>query len=114
MGNLVGGGLCSERTGNILGVYMPWAVSWMLYQGDAIKEFVSWGGVLCISVVCFLAPLFIALEVTEKSRIMGSIDVFSGFLQTRDQEIECLWLVLATSFFVVSLAITDLALHETM
>eukprot|EP00550_Attheya_septentrionalis_P006573 CAMPEP_0198290160 /NCGR_PEP_ID=MMETSP1449-20131203/8119_1 /TAXON_ID=420275 /ORGANISM="Attheya septentrionalis, Strain CCMP2084" /LENGTH=421 /DNA_ID=CAMNT_0043988619 /DNA_START=161 /DNA_END=1423 /DNA_ORIENTATION=- len=40
--NLVGSGLCSQKTGNFFAVYLPWALSWTLYFGESVKELLSW------------------------------------------------------------------------
>eukprot|EP00593_Proboscia_inermis_P015434 CAMPEP_0171325484 /NCGR_PEP_ID=MMETSP0816-20121228/116834_1 /TAXON_ID=420281 /ORGANISM="Proboscia inermis, Strain CCAP1064/1" /LENGTH=253 /DNA_ID=CAMNT_0011824667 /DNA_START=454 /DNA_END=1215 /DNA_ORIENTATION=- len=110
--NLVGSGLCSERTGNILAVYVPWTLSWMLYQGDAIKELISWGGVICISFVCFLAPLSMSLKVAQNSRVKGSINVFNGLLRTRKEEIKGLQILLVLAVISVTVSIAGLGLSE--
>jgi hypothetical protein len=40
--NLVGSGLCSEATANILAVYFPFALSWLLYDSTAVTKILSW------------------------------------------------------------------------
>lgn len=40
--NLVGSGLCSESTAKVLSVYFPFAVSWFLYDSEAITKLLSW------------------------------------------------------------------------
>lgn len=59
--NLLVAGKCSNFTSTMLGVIMPWATSWLLYQGKASEIFISISGVILISAVGFLAPLMVAL-----------------------------------------------------
>jgi hypothetical protein len=48
---------------NALVVYIPWGLSWVLYQGDAIGTLLDWGGVLLTSAIAFLLPLYLAYRV---------------------------------------------------
>jgi len=96
--NLVGSGLCSQKTGNFFAVYLPWALSWTLYFGESVKELLSWGGLLFISLVVFLFPLMIALHNVIQSDVTGSVDVWLGLVKSRRGEriaLSCL-LVFAT------------------
>lgn len=58
--NLTHSGLCSTRVANILVVWIPWSISWLLYSGNAVAVLLDWGGVLLTSIVAFLLPLYIA------------------------------------------------------
>ena len=40
--NLVGSGMCSEATANVFAVYLPFGLSWFLYDGSAITKLLSW------------------------------------------------------------------------
>lgn len=62
--NLTGSGLCSTGTANILAVYLPWAISWLFYNGAAVEQLLSWGGMLFTSICAFLAPFILALKTT--------------------------------------------------
>lgn len=78
--NLTGSGLTSHRVGNLFAVYLPFSISWMLYQGDLVKELLSWGGVLFISAVAFILPLVLALHTVLEFDREGSIHVYAGLL----------------------------------
>ena len=72
--NLTGSGLVSHQVGNILAVYLPFSLSWLFYQGDAITELLSWGGIMFTSLVAFILPLLIsihALDTTEKEGVIA-------------------------------------------
>merc|ERR1711982_55008 len=85
--NLTGSGLCTERNANLLAVYIPWTVSWLFYNGAAVEQLLSWGGMLCTSICAFLAPTLLALKATMSDSTItktslskeGSIPVWFGF-----------------------------------
>lgn len=62
--NLLVGGVCKNFTATLLGVVMPWALSWLLYQGKAAEIFISASGVVLISLVGFIGPLIVALAAS--------------------------------------------------
>lgn len=74
--NLTGSQLVSHRTGNVLAVYLPFSLSWLFYQGDAITELLSWGGIMFTSLVAFILPLLISIHSIDISNSEGSIAVY--------------------------------------
>lgn len=101
--NLTGSGLCSETTGNILAVFLPWGAAWLFYQGYALLDLLSWGGVLFTSVIAFLAPLLLALKAVQNSDDKGSLSVYGyNFVTTKQGEIRALYvLIVVTSCAVL-------------
>jgi hypothetical protein len=82
--NLVNSGLCTERLANWLVVYIPWGISWTFYQGNAISDLLSWGGVLFTSLVAFILPLALALyTLLYFPDDHGSIAVYGRFIQSQ-------------------------------
>lgn len=103
--NLVNSGLCSVRTANILVVYLPWGFGWLFYQGSAISELLSWGGILFTGALAFLLPLYLAVRVlVSEHKEKGSLDVYFGWFQSRAAEITATksLLALAIICFVVA------------
>jgi hypothetical protein len=74
--NLTGSGLVSHKVGNLLAVYLPFSLSWLLYQGDAVTELLSWGGIIFTSLVAFILPLLIALHSIDTSESEGVVAVY--------------------------------------
>lgn len=72
--NLTHSGLCSTRTANLLVVYIPWGLSWMLYQGNAVSNLLDWSGTLFTSAVAFLLPLYLALRALQQQVAAGDDD----------------------------------------
>jgi hypothetical protein len=75
--NLTGSGLVSHGTANGLAVYLPFLTSWMFYQGDAITQLLSWGGIVFTSLIAFVLPLLLALHALDVSNDEGAVDVYS-------------------------------------
>jgi len=76
--NLTHSGLCSERTANLLVVWIPWSLSWAFYTGNSIGDLLDWGGVFLTSAVAFLLPLYLALRALRQQPAddyMGSVTV---------------------------------------
>lgn len=109
--NLVGSGLVSHQVGNALAVYWPWSISWMLYQGKAVTQLLSWGGVLFTSAVAFLLPLVLTLHtVLDYDTIQGSIQVYGGgasqrFLSSKRNQVVALVVLLTLAVLSVSAAL---------
>merc|ERR1712228_537758 len=59
--NLFAGGICNNRWATVMGVVVPWSVSWLLYQGEAAQKFINSTGLIFISLVGFIGPLLVAL-----------------------------------------------------
>jgi hypothetical protein len=81
--NLTSTGMCSERMGNVLSVYLPFAVAWILNDGRAVTKLLGWGGVIFTSLVAFILPLGLALYVAEKFDEEGTILVYGNCLKDR-------------------------------
>jgi amino acid permease len=105
--NLTGSGLATQRTGNMLAVYFPWGVSWMLYQGKAVTELLSWGGVIFTSAVAFLLPLVLALHTVLEFDQEGSIHVYGtrGWIVSRQAQIVTLIVLLSLAVVSVGTAV---------
>ena len=77
--SLVGSGLLTTPMANLLAVYFPFGVGWLLYQGEGVTKLLSWGGVICTSLVAFILPLLVALHTVQEYEHEGSIDVYSSY-----------------------------------
>jgi hypothetical protein len=111
--NLVNSGLCSTRVANIMVVYLPWGLGWVFYQGSAINELLSWGGVLFTGTIAFVLPLFVAVKVLKKSDTpQGSVDVYGRFIPSRKWELHATIILLVLSTASVIFAIAGQALHD--
>lgn len=77
--NLTGSGLVSKPVGNLLAVVLPFSISWVFYQGEAITKLLSWGGILFTSVTAFILPLLISLHSLATSTNEGSVPVFKAW-----------------------------------
>eukprot|EP00977_Amphora_coffeiformis_P003677 scaffold710_cov171-Amphora_coffeaeformis.AAC.46 len=73
--NLVGSGLCSERSANLLAVYFPFVLSWFLNDTGSITKVLSWGGMIFTGLIAFILPIVLALHVNKVSDHRGSVDV---------------------------------------
>ncbi|GMH68332.1 hypothetical protein TL16_g09765 [Triparma laevis f. inornata] len=69
--NLVNTQMATERTGKFVCVILPWALSWFLYQGDAVLNVLSWSGLILNGLVGYIMPLYAAYSYynTHKSAI---------------------------------------------
>ena len=103
--NLTGSGLCSERFGNILAVYLPFGVAWLLYQGEAVTELLSWGGVMFTSIVAFILPLLLALHTVLEFESKGSIQVYFGFFTSKWSQVVSLVVLLVVAVISVVVAV---------
>lgn len=90
-------------------VYIPWGVSWMFYQGDAIEQLLSWGGVLFTSVVAFILPLSLALYMLLfRPECEGAIDVHGKIVTSRRANIVALSFLLLGGSSAVAFALIGL------
>jgi hypothetical protein len=80
--SLVGSGSFGTPVANLLAVYFPFGVAWLLYEGKAVTNLLSWGGVICTSLVAFILPIWVTLHTVEKFEYHGSIDVYSSYFPT--------------------------------
>lgn len=100
--NLTGSGLCSVQKANILAVYLPWAISWLFYNGARVEQLLSWGGMLFTSICAFLAPTILALKATYKSNEKGSVPAWFGIeLSVRGDKIALYLLVIMSTVLVL-------------
>lgn len=107
--SLTGSKLCSEPVANGLAVYFPFGVGWLLYRGKGVTQLLSWGGVICTSLVAFFLPLLLSLHtVQDFDDFGGSIDVYNGFIPTTNKRAQIIalrvLLVLATLAIIAALA----------
>lgn len=117
--NLVNSGLCSTRMANLFVVYLPWSISWLFYQGSAVSELLSWGGILFSGALAFLLPLYLAIRVLrisdedalEGSLVDGSVDVYLGLVKSRASELKTTVIVMGVSCACVILAIGGQIYH---
>ncbi|CAB9498574.1 expressed unknown protein [Seminavis robusta] len=77
---LVGSNQFSTKVANMLAVYFPFGVGWMLYEGQGITNLLSWGGVICTSLVAFILPLLVALHTVEENEHEGFVSVYGIYL----------------------------------
>ena len=116
--NLTHSGLCSTRTANWLVVWLPWGLSWILYQGDTIGHLLNWGGILLTSTVAFVLPLYLALRIWLRTKphhyhstnqqpvVVGSIAVYGRHgCQSRRAQIRALQVLLVVTVLAIVLAI---------
>lgn len=80
--SLVGSGLLATPAANILAVYFPFGVGWLLYKGKSVTNMLSWGGVICTSLIAFILPLLVSLHTVKEHDNHGSIDVYSSYFPT--------------------------------
>lgn len=106
--NLTGSGLCSHAVGNVLAVYLPFSISWLFYQGDAITELLAWGGVLFTSAVAFILPLMLALHTVLEFDSEGVIDVYRGKFRAWESQRNALIVLLGLAVVSVIFAIIGL------
>ena len=76
--NLTAGrGLLSKGAANGIAVYLPFFTSWVFYQGDAVTNLLSWGGIIFSSLVAFILPLLLSLHSLETGDDGGSVDIYN-------------------------------------
>lgn len=103
--NLMGSHTCSRGTANILSVYLPFTVAWLLNDGTAVTKLLSWGGIIFTSLIVFILPLLLAIHEKRTTAAPGSIDVYCGFIKGHRAELTSLWVLLILSIASVALAI---------
>lgn len=106
--NLTGSGLCSHAVGNLLGVFFPFSISWLFYQGDAVTELLAWGGVLFTSAVAFILPLLLALHTVLEFDVEGVIQVYGGKFTSWESQRNALIVLLGLAVVSVIVAIIGL------
>jgi hypothetical protein len=105
--NLTCNDLLSRDTANILAVYIPFLTSWIFYQGDAITQLLSWGGIIFTSLIAFILPLLAALYSLSTSDREGSIDVYYPLhcVRSKSAQKAALQILLVLSAFSIVAAI---------
>lgn len=93
---------------NALVVYIPWGMSWLFYQGDAIATLLDWGGVLLTSAIAFLLPLYLAYRVLRYTDLELVLDHVTLTGRRRDQ-LRCVVAWLGVTAVAVALAIAGQA-----
>jgi hypothetical protein len=110
--NLVNSGMCSTRTANILVVYLPWGFGWLFYQGSAISELLSWGGILFTGAIAFLLPLCLAVRVLRQTETPGSIKVYGNLFSSRKAEVNATIALFVFAAACVTIAIIGQAVYD--
>ena len=78
----------------------------MFYQGNAIADLLSWGGVLFTSAVAFLLPLYLALRaLLAYPEAEGSIEVYGGYFKSFQAQKVALYTLLFLAGVAVCLGI---------
>jgi len=96
----------SRNTANWLAVYIPFIFSWIFYQGDAITQLLSWGGIIFTSLIAFILPLLLSLRSIETGKAEGSVNVYKPFHLTSEKAQKLairVVLVLATASIIVAI-----------
>jgi Transmembrane amino acid transporter protein len=102
--NIMANGV-SQTTGNLLAVFLPFALSWFLYDGGAVAKLLAWGGVIFTSMIAFILPIALALYVATEFDYDGSVVVYFGYIRTVAAEITTLRVMMVLSFLSVILAV---------
>lgn len=101
--NLTHSGLCSERVANLIVVWIPWSLAWLLYQGDAVGGLLDWGGTLLTSALAFILPLYLTWRVLVYNNATGSVPLpFST--RSAQTRVVTILLVLTVAAIVVAVA----------
>mmetsp|Transcript_760 Transcript_760/g.1168 ORF Transcript_760/g.1168 Transcript_760/m.1168 type:complete len:488 (+) Transcript_760:166-1629(+) len=103
--NLTGSGLCTEFQANALAVYLPWGSAWILYSGGKTTALLGWGGIFFMSIIVFLAPLFLSLQTINDSDEIGSVLIYGSFFKKKSEQILVLYILLIGSIASIILAI---------
>jgi amino acid permease len=103
--NLTANDQCTQRTGNVLAVYLPFAVSWLLYGGKAVTKLLSWGGVIFTGLVTFILPIVLELHVVREFDTAGSISVYFGYFTSKVAQISSLRVLLFLTIASIATAI---------
>ena len=98
-------GICSRNVANVLAVYFPFAVSWLLTSSGGVTKLLSWGGTIFTSLVAFILPLVLTIHVVEQNDVEGSIDVYYGWFQSRASQLRSLRILLVVATLAIAVAI---------
>jgi Mn2+/Fe2+ NRAMP family transporter len=98
--------IMSYRRANGLAVYLPFLTSWIFYQGDAITQLLSWGGIIFTSLIAFILPLLLALHSLDTSDDEGNVDVYAPLhLPTKQSQRRALIVLLVLAVLSILAAI---------
>ena len=98
--------IMSYRRANGLAVYLPFLTSWIFYQGDAITQLLSWGGIIFTSLIAFILPLLLALHSLDTSDDEGNVDVYAPLhLPTKQSQRRALIVLLILAIISIIAAI---------
>jgi len=101
-----GNAFLSRGAANLLAVYLPFLISWVFYQGDAIIKLLSWGGILFTSLVAFILPLLLSLHSLEKGGAGGSVNVYKPWqLTSKTKQKSALTVLLALAITSIMVGI---------
>jgi hypothetical protein len=103
--NLTGSGLCDRKTANVLAVYLPFAVSWLLYDGSQVTKMLSWGGVVFTALVAFILPILLTIYVVREIDGVGSVPVYCGWFTSKRAETVSLYILLILTAASIAAAI---------
>eukprot|EP00981_Chlorochromonas_danica_P011368 scaffold3979_cov158-Ochromonas_danica.AAC.1 len=62
---LVASELCTPGWALFVGGFLPYFMSWMLYQGTMLMSILNWAGLVINGLVAFLFPMILALKAIE-------------------------------------------------
>ena len=102
---LRGSGMCSVKQANVLAVYLPHVVAWLLYDGGSVTKLLSWGGMIFTALIAFILPILLAIHVVKDYDYKGSIAVYAGWFASKRAELLSLYVLLVLSVLAVALAI---------
>lgn len=101
--NLTGNGLCTRHVGNLLAVYFPFGMSWILYDSTKITKLLSWGGVIFTGLVAFILPLVLAYHVVQEFDVKGAVPVYGNLNLSKTAELN--WLIALLAVTVISIIV---------
>lgn len=104
--NLTGSRLCSRRVGDVLAVYLPFALSWVLNDSGVVTKLLSWGGTFFTSLIAFILPLLLTIHVAKTCDDReGSVSVYWGWFASKRSELISLYILLGVTVFAIAFAI---------
>lgn len=104
--NLTHSDLCTVNIANWLVVWLPWGLGWAFYAGDAIGKLLAWGGVLLLSTLAFILPLYLAYRtLNARPEELGVVNVYGPFLKRFHEQKAALWFLFIFALTSVLIAI---------
>jgi hypothetical protein len=108
--NLTGSGLVSRRTGNVLAVFLPFAVACVLDGDHAVTDLLSWGGIVFTGMVVFILPLLLTIHVVRTSDAVGSVSVYFGLFEEKPAHLRSLYVLLVLTAASIVAALVGLVM----